>query len=333
MGYWRNEKEGFASDDIWRYVGKLTDAQRSMLDDRFKWKVILGDESQVILALDSHISTFTSEPKSHVIIVKDVDGGDSKAIVGIKTKYTSFNLYLSPDVILDPLLSFRKELKGINLELDLSHVVVCSSLSFLFAQFTKKRDVKVSVNDIVIKAVANALRNVPEANAKTFFELFNHCSISVSIGMLLSFVTFFFAHLPSPLAVFQILMVENVNAAYWVTAKGEVVLVDSVDVSVTVATEKVNELATKARSGKLTSNEFQGGTFSITNLGMFPVDNFCAIINPPQTCILAVGKGNEVVEPVVGSDGTERPSVVTKMSLTLSADIVFFMAKLEVNKT
>ncbi|XP_058205701.1 dihydrolipoyllysine-residue acetyltransferase component 1 of pyruvate dehydrogenase complex, mitochondrial isoform X2 [Rhododendron vialii] len=193
----------------------------------------------------------------------------------LESKQNTPHLYLSSDVILDPLLSFRKELK-------------------------EKHDVKVSVNDIVIKAVANALRNVPEANA------------------------------------------------YWDTEKGEVVLVDSVDISIAVATEKglmtpivrnadqktississeVKELAAKARSGKLTPNEFQGGTFSISNLGMFPVDNFCAIINPPQACILAVGRGNEVVEPVVGSDGTERPSVVTKMSLTLSADHRVFDGK------
>ncbi|MQL97842.1 hypothetical protein Taro_030544 [Colocasia esculenta] len=53
---------------------------------------------------------------------------------------------------------------------------------------------------------------------------------------------------------------------------------------------------------------------------MFPVDHFCAIINPPQACILAVGRGNRVVEPVVGNYGTEKPAVVTKMNLKLSAD-------------
>ncbi|KAL2555566.1 Dihydrolipoyllysine-residue acetyltransferase component 1 of pyruvate dehydrogenase complex [Forsythia ovata] len=185
------------------------------------------------------------------------------------------HLYLSTDVILDPLLSFRKELKA-------------------------KYDVKVSVNDIVIKAVAIALRNVPEANA------------------------------------------------YWDTAKGEIILSDSVDISIAVATEKglmtpiirnadqksissisleVKELAEKARVGKLKPNEFQGGTFSISNLGMFPVDHFCAIINPPQAGILAVGRGNQVVEPVVGDDGVEKPGVVTKMNLTLSADHRVFDGK------
>ncbi|XP_011077240.1 dihydrolipoyllysine-residue acetyltransferase component 1 of pyruvate dehydrogenase complex, mitochondrial isoform X1 [Sesamum indicum] len=193
----------------------------------------------------------------------------------LESKQSTPHLYLSTDVTLDPLLSFRKELKA-------------------------NYDVKVSVNDIVIKAVAVALRNVPEANA------------------------------------------------YWDAGKGEIVLCDSVDISIAVATEKglmtpivrnadqksissisleVKELAEKARAGKLKPNEFQGGTFSISNLGMFPVDNFCAIINPPQAGILAVGRGNQVVEPVVGDDGIEKPGVFTKMNLTLSADHRVFDGK------
>lgn len=51
----------------------------------------------------------------------------------------------------------------------------------------------------------------------------------------------------------------------------------------------IKALAAKAREGKLQPNEYQGGTFSVSNLGMFGVDHFCAIINPPQSCILAVG--------------------------------------------
>ncbi|KAJ0101189.1 hypothetical protein Patl1_05969 [Pistacia atlantica] len=137
-------------------------------------------------------------------------------------------------------------------------------------------------------------------------------------------------------------------AAYWDVKIGEIVLCDAVDISIAVATEKglmtpiirnadqktisaisseVKELASKARAGKLAPNEFQGGTFSISNLGMFPVDHFCAIINPPQAGILAVGRGNKVVEPVIGSDGTQKPAVVTKMNLTLSADHRVFEGK------
>ncbi|BAT94571.1 Dihydrolipoyllysine-residue acetyltransferase component 1 of pyruvate dehydrogenase [Vigna angularis] len=193
----------------------------------------------------------------------------------LESKQNTPHLYLSSDVILDPLLSLRKDLK-------------------------EQYDVKVSVNDIIIKVVAAALRNVPEANA------------------------------------------------YWNVEKGEVVLNDSVDISIAVATDKglmtpiiknadqktisaisseVKELAAKARDGKLKPQEFQGGTFSISNLGMFPVDKFCAIINPPQACILAVGRGNKVVEPVLGDDGVEKPSVATKLNLTLSADHRVFDGK------
>lgn len=193
----------------------------------------------------------------------------------LESKQNTPHLYLSSDVILDPLLSLRKDLK-------------------------EQYDVKVSVNDIIIKVVAAALRNVPEANA------------------------------------------------YWNVEKGEVILCDSVDICVAVATEKglmtpiiknadqktisaisseVKELAAKARAGKLMPHEFQGGTFSISNLGMFPVDKFCAIINPPQACILAVGRGNKVVEPVIGADGIEKPSIANKLNLTLSADHRVFDGK------
>ncbi|KAL8159699.1 hypothetical protein V2J09_001236 [Rumex salicifolius] len=193
----------------------------------------------------------------------------------LESKQNTPHLYLSSDVILDPLLAFRKEL-------------------------IEKHDVKVSVNDIVIKAVAIALRNVPEANSS------------------------------------------------WSEEKGEIISNDSVDISIAVATEKglmtpiirnadqktisaisaeVKELAEKARSGKLKPHEFQGGTFSISNLGMFPVDHFCAIINPPQSGILAVGRGNKVVKPVIGDDGIDKPAVVTEMNLTLSADHRVFDGK------
>lgn len=193
----------------------------------------------------------------------------------LESKQNTPHLYLSSEVILDPLLSLRKDLK-------------------------EQHNVKVSVNDIVIKAVAVALRNVPGANA------------------------------------------------YWDAEKGEVIPLKSVDISIAVATEKglmtpivrnadqksisaisseVKELAEKARAGKLKPDEFQGGTFSISNLGMFPVDHFCAIINPPQAGILAVGRGNKVVKPIVGSDGVERAAAVTKMNLTLSADHRVFDGK------
>ncbi|GER51233.1 dihydrolipoyllysine-residue acetyltransferase component 1 of pyruvate dehydrogenase complex [Striga asiatica] len=196
--------------------------------------------------------TSASSPVGSKPSVQDTNAYEDLPNSQIRKMRNLLELNVVCDVVLDPLLSFRKNLKA-------------------------KYDVKVSVNDIVIKAVAIALRNVPEANA------------------------------------------------YWDSSKGEMVLCDSVDISIAVATEKglmtpivrnadqksississeVKELAEKARAGKLKPHEFQGGTFSISNLGMFPVDQFCAIINPPQAGILAVGRGNQIVEPVIGDDGT-----------------------------
>ncbi|XP_042515043.1 dihydrolipoyllysine-residue acetyltransferase component 1 of pyruvate dehydrogenase complex, mitochondrial [Macadamia integrifolia] len=219
----------------------------------------------------SHGPSLESCSPLHSDTYEDVPNSQIRKVIAkrlLESKYGTPHLYLSSDVILDPLLAFRKELK-------------------------EKHNIKVSVNDIVIKAVAVALRNVPGANA------------------------------------------------YWDSEKEEVVSSDSVDISIAVATEKglmtpivrnadqktisaisieVKELAEKARASKLAPHEFQGGSFSISNLGMFPVDQFCAIINPPQACILAVGRGNKVVEAVIDSNGKEKPAIVNKMILTLSAD-------------
>ncbi|CAI0442493.1 unnamed protein product [Linum tenue] len=217
-------------------------------------------------------------PTQHSDTFEDIPNSQIRKIIAkrlLESKQTTPHLYLCTDVILDPLLSFRKELK-------------------------EKHDIKVSVNDIVIKAVAVALKNVQEANA------------------------------------------------YWNDENGEIIPCDSVDISIAVATDKglmtpiirnadqksisaisleVKQLAEKARTGKLAPHEFQGGTFSISNLGMYPVDQFAAIINPPQAGILAIGRGNKVVEPVVGTDGTLIAAVVNKMTLTLSADHRVFDGK------
>jgi len=78
---------------------------------------------------------------------------------------------------------------------------------------------------------------------------------------------------------------------------------------------EMRSLAVRAREGKLKPEEFQGGTFSLSNLGMYGIDQFSAIINPPQAGILAVGAGVE--QPVV-KDGSL--SIATQMTTTLSVD-------------
>jgi pyruvate dehydrogenase E2 component (dihydrolipoamide acetyltransferase) len=79
---------------------------------------------------------------------------------------------------------------------------------------------------------------------------------------------------------------------------------------------EMKDLAKRARDRKLAPHEYQGGTFAVSNLGMFGIDNFDAVINPPHGGILAVGAG--VKKPVVGADG--EVTVATVMSVTLSVD-------------
>lgn len=86
--------------------------------------------------------------------------------------------------------------------------------------------------------------------------------------------------------------------------------------------------APQAKEGKLRPEEFTGGTFTISNLGMFGIDDFTAVINPPQACILAVGKGEKrvVLPPIASADDVEpgapmpTPTVATVMAVTLSSD-------------
>jgi pyruvate dehydrogenase E2 component (dihydrolipoamide acetyltransferase) len=77
----------------------------------------------------------------------------------------------------------------------------------------------------------------------------------------------------------------------------------------------IGELAEKSNSGKLTKEDITGGSFTVSNLGMFGVDNFTAIVNPPRGAILALGKGQQ---KVVVKDGA--PAVATMVSATLSCD-------------
>ena len=94
------------------------------------------------------------------------------------------------------------------------------------------------------------------------------------------------------------------------------VLKDADQKSLSVLSAEMKDLAVRARGKKLAPNEYQGGSFSISNLGMFDIDNFDAVINPPQSAILAVGAGKK--KPVVGPEG--NLTVATIMSVTMSVD-------------
>jgi pyruvate dehydrogenase E2 component (dihydrolipoamide acetyltransferase) len=145
---------------------------------------------------------------------------------------------------------------------------------------------KLSVNDFVIKAAAMALKAYPNANAAWTDDailLYENADISVAVAT------------PNGL------MTPIVKAA---ETKGLVQI-----------SAEVKDLAKRARDGKLKPEEFQGGSFTVSNLGMFGVSSFGAIINPPQACILAVGAG--IQKPYV-EDGAVK--IGTFMNCTLSVD-------------
>ncbi len=145
---------------------------------------------------------------------------------------------------------------------------------------------KLSVNDFVIKAVAEALQKYPAANVAWTEDAilqFKHSDVSIAVATESGLIT--------P-----------------IIKKAETK-------SLREISTEMKELAGKAREGKLKPEEFQGGTFSISNLGMFGIDTFSAIINPPQSCILAVGAGKE--KPYVKNGAV---AIGTFMTVTLSTD-------------
>jgi len=150
----------------------------------------------------------------------------------------------------------------------------------------EKDGFKLSVNDFVIKAAALALRRMPAVNASwTDDGIMQYRSVDVSVAVALP------AGLITPI-------VHNADNKGLATISNE-----------------MKDLAARARDGKLKPEEFQGGTFSISNLGMYGMREFTAILNPPQSCILAVGAGEP--RPVV-KDGAL--AIQTMMSLTLTCD-------------
>lgn len=178
-----------------------------------------------------------------------------------KTKVPHF--YLTMDCELDELLKVRKALNA------------------------AQEDVKISVNDFVIRACAMALMDVPAANVayegEGVMRQFHTADISVAVAIPGGLIT-------------PIVRIAEQKGFRQISAD-------------------MKDLATRARGGKLAPEEYQGGSFSISNLGMFGVKQFDAVINPPQACILAVGAGEQ--RPIV-KDGEIVPATV--MSCTLSVD-------------
>lgn len=145
---------------------------------------------------------------------------------------------------------------------------------------------KVSVNDLIVKALALALQTVPDANV-TFTQsaLLKHRSSDVGVAV----------SIPGGLVT--------------------PILRDAQAKSLREIAAEMRDLAARARARKLKPNEYEGGTTAVSNLGMYGVTNFSAVINPPHATILAIGAGEKRV--VVRNDA---PSIATVMSVTLSVD-------------
>ena len=147
--------------------------------------------------------------------------------------------------------------------------------------------IKISVNDFIVKASSLALQDIPQANVVW--------------------------------AQDRILQMTSSDVAVAVSVEGGLytpVIFDSEKKTLSSLSLEIKDLASRAREKKLSPNEYQGGSFAISNLGMMGVENFDAVINPPHGSILAVGAGTK--KPIVKEDGAIN--VATIMSLTLSVD-------------
>jgi len=179
-----------------------------------------------------------------------------------ESKQTVPHFYLTVGCELDALLALRKDLNAKG----------------------EASGIKLSVNDLIIKAAALALRKVPAANASWTDD--------------------------------SILLYDRVDVSVAVATDGGLItpiVKDADRKGLGAISTEMKDLAGRAREGKLKPEEFQGGTFSLSNLGMFGVSEFAAIINPPQGCILAIGAGTQ--QPIV-KDGAV--AIATGMNATLS---------------
>lgn len=157
-----------------------------------------------------------------------------------------------------------------------------------FNKMLEKDKIKLSVNDIIIKGMAMACKKVPEGNSAWLGEIirqYNNVDVSVAVSTESGLIT---------------------PIVFSADTKGIVQI-----------SKDIKALATKAREGKLQPQEFQGGTITLSNLGMFGIKNFSAIINPPQSIILAVGTTETRLIPAKNEKGF---TISQFMSVTASCD-------------
>ena len=174
------------------------------------------------------------------------------------------HIYLTVDIRLDALLKLRGELNAA----------------------LASQDIKLSVNDMLIKALAKSLERVPACNVQFAGDTmlkFNRADISVAVSIPNGLIT--------------------------------PIVKDAGSKAMSKISTEMKDLATRAKDGKLAPEEFQGGTASLSNMGMFGIKQFEAVINPPQAMIMAIGAGEK--RPYVVDDSLQ---IATVMSATGSFD-------------
>jgi pyruvate dehydrogenase E2 component (dihydrolipoamide acetyltransferase) len=200
-----------------------------------------------------------------------------------QSKQTVPHFYLTIDVDCEALVAMRESING---QLAEESNAGKSPKTAAAPPNEAPKPEKISLNDLVIKAVAAALIRVPECNAQFTDEaILVHKRVDISVAVAIP------DGLVTP-------VVRNADQK-----------------TVVAIAREVRDLASRARAKKLKPEEMSEGTFSISNLGMFGIDAFSAVINPPEGAILAVGQARD--EPVV-RDGEVVPG--KKMSMTLSCD-------------
>jgi pyruvate dehydrogenase E2 component (dihydrolipoamide acetyltransferase) len=182
-----------------------------------------------------------------------------------ESKHTAPHFYLTMSINMDKAIAARKQMNEFS-------------------------DVKISMNDIIIKAVALSLRKNPNVNSSWLGEKirYNHhihigVAVAIEDGLIVPVVKF----------------ADNKSIAH--------------------ISAEVKQLADKAKNKKLQPNEFEGNTFTISNLGMFGIDEFTAIINPPDACILAIGAAKEAV---IVENGQMKVGNVMKVTLSCDHRVV-----------
>ncbi|TNN05944.1 Dihydrolipoyllysine-residue acetyltransferase component of pyruvate dehydrogenase complex isoform 3 [Schistosoma japonicum] len=223
-------------------------------------------------------TTMTTSPIPVSGKFEDISVSNMRSVIAkrlIQSKQTIPHYYLTMDIQLDEILEIRSKINA--------------NLSSLVDAKSDEPVLKISLNDILIKAASLACLKVPECNSSwqgDFIRRYHNVDISVAVAVPAGLIT---------------------PIIFSADTKGLVQI-----------NKEMRMLVAKAKQNKLQPQEYQGGTFSISNLGMFGISNFSAVINPPQSCILAVGSSRQKILPDKNNPAGFKKANI--LSVTLSCD-------------